>query len=162
MTETQTHTTYNNPWNAFEDTPEAADIKQLKARTLVALHRHIRANGWNQTQAAHAFGVKQPRISNLMTGKIDKFTLDSLLEMAVRAGLPVRVEVDVPAAEPAPEPVPLKSASPLGRRVRVPVDRPNAAKIARKSGSVRTYKVVAGSKKMSPKSAGKTVTERVK
>lgn len=162
MTETQTHTTYSNPWNAFEDTPEAAEIKQLKARTLVALHRHIRANGWNQTQAAHAFGVKQPRISNLMTGKIDKFTLDSLLEMAVRAGLPVRVEVNVPSAEPEPEPVPLKSASLSGKRLRVPVDRPNAAKIVRKSGPVHTYKVVAGSKKMSPKSARRTVSDDVK
>ncbi|WP_344701986.1 helix-turn-helix domain-containing protein, partial [Halomonas cibimaris] len=42
--------------------------------------------GWTQTSAAKKLGVSQPRISNLMNGKIDKFSVDMLLEILFKLG----------------------------------------------------------------------------
>lgn len=47
----------------------------------------------SQTQIAKRFGVTQPRVSDLMRGKIDQFGLDTLVNMAVAAGLQVRMSV---------------------------------------------------------------------
>ena len=47
----------------------------------------------NQSQAAELFGVTQPRVSDLLRGKINNFGLDSLVNMAVAAGLHVEMRV---------------------------------------------------------------------
>ena len=52
----------------------------------------IRARGWSQKQAAAALGVTQPRISDLVRGKIDRFSVDSLVEMLGRAGVSVKLD----------------------------------------------------------------------
>jgi predicted XRE-type DNA-binding protein len=55
----------------------------------------MEARGLKQREAARLFGVSQPRISELVHGKIDQFSIDSLVNMLARAGF--RVEVRVPA-----------------------------------------------------------------
>ncbi|MGH8963554.1 MAG: helix-turn-helix domain-containing protein, partial [Jatrophihabitantaceae bacterium] len=53
----------------------------------------IKAEAWTQKQAAVRLGVTQPRISDLMRGKIDLFSLDSLVNMVVAAGLHVEMSI---------------------------------------------------------------------
>lgn len=59
----------------------------------MALKEHIAHTGLSQAQAAKLFGVTQPRISDLMRGKIALFGLDTLVNMAAAAGLHVEIRV---------------------------------------------------------------------
>jgi predicted XRE-type DNA-binding protein len=61
---------------------------------MLALKRHIEREGLSPTAAAEAFGVSQPRISNLMRGKINLFSIDMLVNMLTAAGLRVSVRVN--------------------------------------------------------------------
>ena len=88
-----TKTRYANIWDAIEKSPaEAANLK-LRSSLMLALRRHIEREGLSQTQAATVFGVSQPRISNLMHGKINAFSIDMLVKMLTAAGLHVSVRV---------------------------------------------------------------------
>lgn len=84
---------FENVWDAIEDDP--LERANLKARSLLmsAIERQIKEQGWTQAQAAKAFGVTQPRISDLKRGKIDLFGLDTLVNMLGAAGLEVEISV---------------------------------------------------------------------
>jgi predicted XRE-type DNA-binding protein len=80
-------------------TPTDANYEKalnLKIRTLLMaeIEDLIERNGWTQVEAAKRMGVNQPRISNLTCGKSEKFSIDMLIQMLVRAGQ--QVEVTVP------------------------------------------------------------------
>lgn len=87
---------FANVWDAIEDDPDVAENLRLRAELMIALHEHIERVGMTQARAAMLFGVTQPRISDLMRGKIALFSLDALVNMARAAGL--RVELSVRAA----------------------------------------------------------------
>ena len=72
--------------------PEADNLR-VRAFLMVELEKLIRRRGLTQTEAAELFGVAQPRVSDLVRGKIDHFTIDSLLNMLTRAGVEVEVRV---------------------------------------------------------------------
>jgi predicted XRE-type DNA-binding protein len=57
------------------------------------LGEHISRRGWTQKEAAVRFGVTQPRISDLMRGKIGLFGLDTLVNMAAAAGLHIEMRI---------------------------------------------------------------------
>jgi predicted XRE-type DNA-binding protein len=78
-------------WDAIEDTPAAAENLKLRSALMIALKEQIERRNWTQAEAARRLGVTQPRVSDLMRGKIDLFGLDTLVNMAVAAGL--RVEL---------------------------------------------------------------------
>ncbi len=80
-------------WDAIEDTPAAAENMKLRSALMMALEQHIRAQGWTQTEAARLLGVTQPRVSDLMRGKIDLFGIDTLVNMLTAAGLRVELHV---------------------------------------------------------------------
>ncbi|WP_292532373.1 helix-turn-helix domain-containing protein [Methylocystis sp.] len=80
-------------WDAIEDTPEQAENMKLRSALMRALKEHISRTGLSQSQAAKLFGVTQPRVSDLMRGKIDLFGLDALVNMAAAAGLHVEIHV---------------------------------------------------------------------
>ena len=80
-------------WDAIEDTPEEAENMKLRSVLMMALKNHIARVGMSQSQAAKLFGVTQPRVSDLMRGKIDLFALDALVNMATAAGLHVEMRV---------------------------------------------------------------------
>lgn len=80
-------------WDAIEDTPAEAENMKLRSTLMMALDTHIRANGWNRSEAAHRLGVTQPRVSDLLRGKIDLFALDTLVNMLAAAWLQVEVSV---------------------------------------------------------------------
>lgn len=86
-------TTFNSIWDAIEDTPEQAENMKIRSSLMRSIEARIRAEKWSQHEAAARFGVTQPRVSDLMRGKIEKFTIDTLVNMVVAAGLHVQVDV---------------------------------------------------------------------
>lgn len=84
---------YASVWDAIEKTPAQAENLKLRSSLMLALKRHIEREGLNQTEAARVFRVTQPRISNLMRGKIELFGLDMLVNMLSAAGLRVKLRV---------------------------------------------------------------------
>ncbi len=80
-------------WDAIEDTPEQAENMKLRSTLMMALKSHLDRAGLSQSQAAKLFGVTQPRVSDLMRGKINLFGLDALVNMAVAAGLHIEMRV---------------------------------------------------------------------
>lgn len=80
-------------WDAIEDTPEEAENMKLRSVLMTALKNHITRADMSQAQAAKLFGVTQPRISDLMRGKINLFALDALVNMATAAGLHIEMRV---------------------------------------------------------------------
>ncbi len=84
---------FDSVWDAIEDTPEEAANMKLRSALMLALKEHIAHAGLSQSQAAKLFGVTQPRISDLMRGKISLFGLDSLVNMAAAAGLYVEMRM---------------------------------------------------------------------
>jgi predicted XRE-type DNA-binding protein len=87
--------------NVFRDLgfgPEEAASLKVRAMLMAELEKHIRSKHLTQKQAAERFGVTQPRISDLMRGKISLFSVDTLITMLTHAGLKVDVRVRRSAA----------------------------------------------------------------
>lgn len=80
-------------WDAIEDTPQEAENMKLRSALMAALKSHLAQTKMSQAQAAQLFGVTQPRISDLMRGKINLFGLDALVNMASAAGLHVDMRI---------------------------------------------------------------------
>lgn len=82
--------------NVFRDlgfgTAEAANLK-IRADLMIAVDQLIKRRKLTQAAAAKVLGVSQPRISDLVRGKIHLFSIDSLIDMLTRAGSNVRVKV---------------------------------------------------------------------
>ena len=66
---------------------------KLRSSLMIALKKHVDGSGLGQAQIAKLFGVTQPRLSDLMRGKIHVFGLDALVNMATAAGLRVKLSV---------------------------------------------------------------------
>ncbi|MGM0534440.1 MAG: helix-turn-helix domain-containing protein [Pseudomonadota bacterium] len=85
--------TFDSVWDAIEDTAAEAENMKLRSGLMMALEQHITQQGWTQDEAAKRLGVTQPRVSDLMRGKIHLFSLDTLVNMVVAAGLHVEMRV---------------------------------------------------------------------
>lgn len=85
--------TFASVWDAIEDTPAEAENMKLRSGLMQALKTHLARTGLSQAQAAKLLGVTQPRVSDLMRGKINLFGLDALVNMAAAAGLHVEMRV---------------------------------------------------------------------
>jgi len=75
--------------NVFRDLgfdAEEAENLRIRADLMIQLTKLIETRGLTQASAAKLLGVTQPRISDLMRGKIDRFSIDTLIEMLGRAG----------------------------------------------------------------------------
>lgn len=88
-----THQTFVSVWDAIEDSPAERQNMKLRSSLMMALEQHIRSQAWTQAEAARCFGVTQPRVSNLLRGRIELFSLDTLVNMAVAAGLEVELRL---------------------------------------------------------------------
>ena len=84
---------FSSVWDAIEDTPEEAENMKLRSVLMTALKTHITRSGMSQAQAAKLFSVTQPRVSDLMRGKINLFALDALVNMVSAAGLHIEMRV---------------------------------------------------------------------
>ena len=82
--------------NAFVDCgfpPAEAENLRIRAKMMMALTGYIQARKITQSRAAKIMGVSQPRISDLVRGKIGLFTIDTLVNMVTAAGLKVNVGI---------------------------------------------------------------------
>ena len=75
------------------DASEAENLK-ICASLMQAVEQYISAHKLTQATAARLMGVSQPRISDLMTGKIDKFTIDMLVNMLAKARMSVTLVIN--------------------------------------------------------------------
>ena len=87
--------------NVFVDCgfpPVEAENLRIRAKMMMALAELIRTRKLTQARAARIMGVSQPRISDLVRGKIGRFTIDTLVNMVTAAGL--KVDVAIAAGKP--------------------------------------------------------------
>jgi predicted XRE-type DNA-binding protein len=84
---------FESVWGAIEDNPAQAENLKLRSAMMMALKSHIRRQGLNQAEAATLLGVTQPRISDLLRGKIDLFGLDTLVNMVTAAGMRIDLKI---------------------------------------------------------------------
>lgn len=77
--------TFASVFDALCDTPAQAANMRLRAGLMMHIADTVRENGWTQKQAAMFCGLTRPRINDLLNGKIDKFSLDALVN--INAGL---------------------------------------------------------------------------
>jgi predicted XRE-type DNA-binding protein len=84
-------------WDAIADTPEEAANLSLRSELMNEIEAIIKQNGWTQAVAAKRCGVTQPRINDLLRGRIARFSLDALVNIASALGRKVRVRLDTAA-----------------------------------------------------------------
>ncbi len=92
-----TKRSHDSVWDALEDSAEQSDNMKLRSGLMMALDQHIARLGWSQQEAATMLGVSQPRISDLVRGKIHLFSLDMLVNMAAAAGMHIEMRITEPA-----------------------------------------------------------------
>ncbi len=89
---------FESVWDAIEDTPQQAASMRSRAELLMALQAWAKQSGKTQAEAARLFSITQPRMSDLMRGKINLFSLETLMDMATAAGLEPRITIKKPRA----------------------------------------------------------------
>ena len=67
--------------------PDDAERLRVRSELMTNLQKVIIARGLKQAEAAKLLGVTQPRISDLMRGRIDLFSIDTLIDMLARLGI---------------------------------------------------------------------------
>ena len=78
--------TIESVFDAIADTPAEAANMRLRAELMQHIESIIKGNHWTQKQAAVHCGITQPRINDLLNGKIDKFSLDALVNIHAQLG----------------------------------------------------------------------------
>jgi predicted XRE-type DNA-binding protein len=119
----------------IKDTPEQAANLTARSMLMIAIEQRIKENGWTQAEAAERFHVTQPRVSDLLNGKINKFSLDALVNMLPAVGLVFEIK---PAAK--------ESAA----------ARPQRGSVKRPAGSGRRHHVSATASAKEPPTKGAT------
>ena len=84
--------------SAFFDLFEPAEAERLSIQSglALALEREIVTQKWTQAEAARRIGITQPRVSDLLRGRLDKFSIDALIVYLVRVGVQVRIDTSTP------------------------------------------------------------------
>ncbi len=86
--------TFASVWDAIIDDPVEVESIKIKSKIMMTIERHIKEQGMTQQQAAEKMGVKQPRVSDLVRGKIDRFTIDMLVNMLFALGLKLEINFE--------------------------------------------------------------------
>lgn len=86
--------TYASVWDALADTPEQAANLQARAELMQQIAAIVKENSWTQAEAASHCGVTQPRINDLLRGRVSRFSLDALVNMATALGRRVHFELE--------------------------------------------------------------------
>lgn len=81
-------------WDAIADSPEEAANLRLRSELMGKIEALIRKKGWTQAEAAVRCGVTQPRINDLLRGRISRFSLDALVNIASALGCRITVHME--------------------------------------------------------------------
>lgn len=85
---------YASVWDAIADTPDEAANLRVRSELMDKIALLIQECGWTQADAAAHCGVTQPRINDLLRGRISRFSLDALVNIAAALGRRVRIELE--------------------------------------------------------------------
>ena len=86
--------TYSCVWDALADTPEQAANLRARAELMQQIAAIVTDKEWTQAEAAKRCGVTQPRINDLLRGRVSRFSLDALVNIATAIGRRVHVELE--------------------------------------------------------------------
>jgi len=93
MSKTETER-FASVWDALADTTEEAANLKVRAELMRKIASLIQESGWTQATAAEHCGITQPRINDLLRGRISRFSLDALVNIAASLGRQVHVELE--------------------------------------------------------------------
>jgi predicted XRE-type DNA-binding protein len=85
---------YSSVWDAIGDTPEQAANLRARAELMQKIAACVKRQNWTQAEAASHCGVTQPRINDLLRGRVSRFSLDALVNIATALGFRVRLELE--------------------------------------------------------------------
>jgi len=85
---------YASVWDAIADTPEEAANLRVRSELMDKITEIVEKHGWTQVEAARRCGVTQPRINDLLRGRISRFSLDALVNIASALGRRVHIEIE--------------------------------------------------------------------
>ena len=85
---------YASVWDAIADTREQAANLRARAELMQKIAKRLKRKHWTQAEAARHCGVTQPRINDLLRGKISRFSLDALVNIATALGCRVRLDLE--------------------------------------------------------------------
>jgi predicted XRE-type DNA-binding protein len=85
---------YASVWDALADSPGQAANLRARAELMRQITALVQRQGWTQAEAAQHCGVTQPRINDLMRGRISRFSLDALVNISAALGCRVRVGIE--------------------------------------------------------------------
>ena len=85
---------FSSVWDALADTQEHAANLRVRAELMRKIAAIVKDSGWTQSEAAKHCGVTQPRINDLLRGRVSRFSLDALVNIATAIGRKVHVELE--------------------------------------------------------------------
>ena len=85
---------YASVWDALADTPEQAANLRARAELMQQIAAIVKKNRWTQTEAARHCAITQPRMNDLLRGRVSRFSLDALVNIATAIGRRVHVELE--------------------------------------------------------------------
>ncbi len=86
---------FSSVWDAIADTPEQAANLRARAELMRKIAAIVKASGWTQVEAARRCGVTQPRMNDLLRGRVSRFSLDALVNIATAIGRRVHLQLKV-------------------------------------------------------------------
>ena len=103
MTDSPVTQRFTSVWDALEATPQEAANMRLRAKLMLELGKTVQAWGLSQKEAAKRLNITQPRLNDVLSGKINKFSLDALVNLSDAAQLEVDISIsgaDLPPLAP--------------------------------------------------------------
>jgi predicted XRE-type DNA-binding protein len=85
---------YANVWDALADTPGQAANLSARAELMRQIAALVKNQGWTQVEAAERCGVTQPRMNDLLRGRVSRFSLDALVNISTALGCRVRLNLE--------------------------------------------------------------------
>jgi predicted XRE-type DNA-binding protein len=89
---------FGSVWDAIEASPAEAASMKARSELMMAVRKSVDAWTLTQAEAAKRLAITQPRLNDLLRGRIDKFSLGALMDIAAQAGLSVSMKITRRAA----------------------------------------------------------------
>ena len=84
---------FESVFDAIAESPEEALNMRLRSSLIREIRSKVAGAGWTQTETAQQLGITQPRVSDLLRGKLSKFSLDALVKILARLGSDIELRV---------------------------------------------------------------------
>ena len=85
---------YDSVWDAIADTPEQAANLGARSELMQKITTIVKEHQWTQAEAAAQCNITQPRMNDLLRGRLSRFSLDALVNIATALGFRVHIELE--------------------------------------------------------------------